>query len=135
MGKVRVLPMPNFAYFEIPADNLPRAKKFYTSVLGWEITPTSMPAAMPAAMEYQDVKTGEPKEGTLSMGGMYRRQMPGAGPVFYAAVGDIDGVLGKVVKLGGKIRQPRMMIEGVGPIALVEDTEGNVIGVWQPMMG
>ncbi|HXW98093.1 MAG TPA: VOC family protein [Methanomicrobiales archaeon] len=127
--------MANFAYFEVPADNLSRAKKFYTTLLGWEINPTAMPTAMPAVVEYQDVKTGEPKEGTLSMGGMYKRQKPGTPLVFYAAVEDIDKVLGKVEKLGGKIHQPKMMVPGVGPIALIQDTEGNVIGVWQPMMG
>jgi predicted enzyme related to lactoylglutathione lyase len=60
--------MPNLAYFEIPADNVGRAKKFSKSLLGWTIEPTSMPTAMPANMEYQDVKTGEPKEGTLRHG-------------------------------------------------------------------
>lgn len=69
--------MANLGYFEIPADNVGSAKKFYGSLLGWTIEPTSMPASMPATMEYQDIKTGEPKEGTLAMGGMYRRQMPG----------------------------------------------------------
>jgi predicted enzyme related to lactoylglutathione lyase len=66
---------------------------------------------------------------------MYRRQVPGAPAIFYAMVEDIDRVLGKVEKLGGKIQQPKMKIEGVGPIALVKDAEGNVIGIWEPVMG
>ena len=127
--------MPNIGYFEIPADNVGRAGKFYGSLLGWTIGPTSMPAAMPASMEYQDVKTGEPKEGTLAMGGMYRRQMPGTPITVYAMVDDFDTVMGKVEKLGGKILMPKMEIEGVGLTGVIQDTEGNVIGIWEPRMG
>ena len=127
--------MANFAYFEIPADNVKRAKKFYASLLGWEIKPTAMPASMPASFEYQDIRTGEPAEGTLAMGGMYKREDPQTPLIFYASVNNIDDVIKKVVKLGGRIHRPKMMVEGVGPIAVIEDTEGNAIGIWEPHMG
>jgi hypothetical protein len=126
--------MANLAYFEIPADDVGRARKFYRTLLGWTVEPTSMPTAMPPAMEYMDVKTGEPKEGTLAMGGMYRRQMPGTPITVYVMVEDFDRVVGKVEKLGGKILMPQTKIEGVGLTAVIQDTEGNVIGLWKPMM-
>ena len=125
--------MANLGYFEIPADNVGRAKKFYSSLFGWTIGPTAMPAAMPASVEYQDVKCGEPKEGTLAMGGMYKRQMPGTPLVAYVMVEDFKKVKAKVEKLGGKILH-EMDVEGVGPTAVIQDTEGNVIGFWQPTM-
>ena len=125
--------MPNIGYFEIPADDVKRAKKFYASLFGWTIGPTEMPAAMPAEVEYQDVKCGEPMEGTLAMGGMYRRQMPGSPFVAYVMVEDYKKVKAKVEKLGGKIVH-EMEVEGVGPTAIIEDTEGNAIGFWQPVM-
>jgi predicted enzyme related to lactoylglutathione lyase len=126
--------MPNIGYFEIPADDVGRAKKFYSSLLGWEISPTGMPGSVSPEMEYQDVKCGEPKEGTLSMGGMYRRQMPGSPIIIYAMVEDIDRVLSRVEKLGGKIRVPKMKVEGVGEVAVLGDPEGNGFGVWEPRM-
>ena len=57
-------PMANIAYFEIPADNVDRAKKFYQSLLGWTIEPTKTPMdpAMVASMQYHDMSTGEPKK-------------------------------------------------------------------------
>jgi len=125
--------MANFAYFEIPADDVKRAKKFYTAVLGWEIQPTSMPAAMPPMFEYQEVKTGEPKEGTLAMGGIYKRQPPGGSTIFYVMVEDIDKVLDTAERQGGKVQRPKMMVEGVGPVAVIEDTEGNALGIWEPL--
>ena len=126
--------MPNIGYFEIPADDVKRAKKFYSNLFGWTIGPTAMPTAMPPEVEYQDVKCGEPMEGALAMGGMYRRQMPGTPITVYAMVEDFDKVVGKVEKLGGKIIMPKTMVEGVGLTAVIQDTEGNVIGLWEPMM-
>jgi hypothetical protein len=127
--------MANIGYFEIPADNVDRAKHFYHGLLGWKIAPTKTPMdpADMASMEYQDIVLGDVKEGTMNMGGMYKRQM-GEGITNYAIVEDIDKVLAKVVKLGGKIVRPTQDIKGVGTIAIVMDTEGNGIGLWKPIM-
>ncbi|HEX3002214.1 MAG TPA: VOC family protein, partial [Methanoregula sp.] len=87
--------MPNIAYFEIPADNVDRAKHFYHTLLGWKIEPVRMPSmdlgAM-AAMQYHGITMGAPEEGTINMGGMYKRQM-GEGIKSYVKVADIDKVL------------------------------------------
>jgi uncharacterized protein len=127
--------MANIAYFEIPADNVDRAKHFYHNLLGWQIAPTkaSIDPVKMAAMEYQDVITGDAKEGTLNMGGMYRRQMTEQ-IVNYVMVEDLDKILSKVLKLGGKIVVPKMEIKGVGLTAIIQDTEGNAIGLWKPQM-
>ena len=127
--------MANIAYFEIPADNVDRAKHFYHALLGWKIAPTKIPMdpAMVKTMEYQDINTGDPKEGTMSMGGMYRRQM-GEGIMNYVVVDDIDKVLARVEKLGGKIIRPKWEIPSVGTVAIIADSEGNGIGIWKPAM-
>ena len=127
--------MANIAYFEIPADNVDRAKKFYHDLLGWKIEPTKTmgdPAKM-KAMQYQDVITGEAKEGTLSMGGMYKRQMSEQ-IMNYVMVDDLDKVIAKLGKLGGKIVVPKMEIKGVGWTVIIQDTEGNALGLWKPGM-
>jgi hypothetical protein len=127
--------MANIAYFEIPADKVDRAKHFYHSLLGWKIEPTKTPMdqSKVASMQYQDISTGDAKEGTLSMGGMHKRQM--TEPIVnYVVVEDIDKVLANVVKLGGKIAVPKMEIKSVGLTAIIQDTEGNVIGLWKPAM-
>ena len=127
--------MANIAYFEIPADNVDRAKKFYHDLLGWKIEPTKTmgdPAKM-KAMQYQDVITGDAKEGTISMGGMYKRQMTEQ-IVNYVMVDDLDKVIAKLAKLGGKIVVPKMEIKGVGWTVIIQDTEGNTLGLWKPGM-
>ena len=127
--------MANLAYFEIPADNVDRAKYFYHNLLGWKIAPTkaSMDPEKMTAMEYQDIITGDAKEGTLNMGGMYKRQMTGQ-ITSYVMVEDFDKTLTKVILLGGKIVVPKMEIRGVGLTAIIQDTEGNTIGLWKPQM-
>ncbi len=126
--------MPNIGYFEVPADNVDRAKHFYRSLLGWKNEPTATPMDPAAApMQYQDIITGKPGDGTMHMGGLYKRQMQE--PIInYVIVDDIDKVLAKVEKLGGKIGVPKKEIKTVGVIAIIQDTEGNAIGLWKPEM-
>lgn len=126
--------MSNIAYFDIPANNVDRAKHFYHALLGWEIKPTKTSPDQPqiAAMQYHDVITGKPEAGTMNMGGLYKRQMNETIKNF-VMVDDIDKVLEKVEKLGGRIVLPKEMIPGVGLVAMIQDTEGNGIGIWKPL--
>ena len=49
--------MPKIEHFDIPADNIQRAKKFYENLFSWKID------RMPGDMEYYSVTT---EEGTLT---------------------------------------------------------------------
>ncbi len=124
--------MGNLAYFEVPVDDLERAKKFYKEVLGWEIKKSEMMEDAPP--DYQSVMTGKSAKNTLNSGGMYKRSKdmpPDTRMVSYAVVPDIDKALSTAESLGGKVVMPKMAIKGVGQVAQVRDTEGNTIGVWQ----
>jgi predicted enzyme related to lactoylglutathione lyase len=68
--------MANIAFFDIPADNVERAKHFYTSLLGGKINlgRTTPDQAAIAAMQYHAVLTGEAREETMNRGGLYKRQ-------------------------------------------------------------
>ena len=121
--------MSNIVYFEIPADDVDRAKRFYHSLLGWKIEPTKVSIPAMASMQYQDIITGESNEvtpmgGTLSMGGMYKRQM-NEPIVNYVMVDDIDEKTAMVEKLGGKIAVPKRELESVGQFVIIQDTEGS----------
>jgi len=83
-------------------------------------------------MQYHAVLTGEAREGTMNMGGLYRRQ-GNESIKNYVEVDDIDAVLAKVEKLGGTIVRPREMVPGVGLVVMIKDTEGNGIGIWKPL--
>ena len=122
MGKV--------VHFEIPADNLARAKKFYSTVFGWELN--DFPE-----MEYTIVRTvqsdenGMPKEAGAINGGMLQREEPVKAPVITISVDNMDQATATIEKNGGKVIRPKMPVGDMGFAAYFKDTEGNVVGLWQ----
>jgi len=122
--------MDKVVHFEIPADNLARAKRFYNTVFGWRMN--EIPE-----MEYVIVGTvesdenGMPKETGAINGGMLERQDPVKSPVITINVKSIDQAAATIEKNGGKIVRPKMPVGDMGFAAYFKDTEGNVIGLWQ----
>jgi len=122
MGKV--------VHFEIPADNLARAKKFYSTVFGWTLN--EFPE-----MEYTIVRTvesdenGMPKELGAINGGMLQRQDPVKAPIITISVDNMDQAAATIEKNGGKMIRAKMAVGDMGFAAYFKDTEGNVVGLWQ----
>ena len=122
--------MPNaVVHFEIPADDVARAKAFYEKVFGWKIKQFPMPAGGP---EYWGVTTR--KDGAPGInGGLMKRNMPGQPFANYVDVKSIDEFLGKIQAAGGTLVMPKQEIApGMGSIAVFRDTEGNMMGLYQP---
>jgi predicted enzyme related to lactoylglutathione lyase len=117
--------MPNsIVHFEIPADDVERAKKFYGKVFGWKISD-------PWKMNYFLVETKTKGEEGIN-GGLMQRKMPGQPFMNYVAVDSIDAYCKKVEKAGGVIVLPKVEIgQGMGWIAAFKDTEGNLMGFHQ----
>ncbi len=122
--------MDKVVHFEIPADNLARAKKFYSTVFGWNMN--EMPE-----MEYVLVGTvasdenGMPKEPGAINGGMLERQEPVKSTVITINVKNIDEAAATIEKNGGKVIRPKMPVGKMGFAAYFKDSEGNVVGLWQ----
>lgn len=67
----------NIGYFEVPADNIDREKKFYNALLGWKIEPTTtLDPASAAALQYQQIITGPVQEGAMNAGGEADPKLP-----------------------------------------------------------
>ncbi|BCJ72951.1 hypothetical protein CS0771_24950 [Catellatospora sp. IY07-71] len=117
-------------HFELPADDVERARTFYTDTFGWQLD--DMPE-----LDYIWVRTvatddrGAPAEPGAINGGMTARQDPVTGPVITIEVEDIDTALAKVVACGGRVVQERAAVGTMGFTAYIADTEGNTIGLWQ----
>jgi hypothetical protein len=129
--------MGNIAYFEIPADDIERAKKFYQKVFGWDIKKAQMPG-IPA--DYQGVTTGKAKiekgpggeMSQLNSGGMMKRMYPGQGITNYVQVESVDKIMEVIKKNGGKEMGERINIPGVGRLGFFTDSEGNTLALWEP---
>jgi predicted enzyme related to lactoylglutathione lyase len=122
--------MDKVVHFEVPFDDGERATTFYREAFGWQLN--SMPQ-----MQYTLVTTtatdeqGQPTESGAINGGMLARQGPITSPIIVIDVQDLDEALARVEKLGGKVVLGRQQVGDMGYSAYVNDTEGNVIGLWQ----
>lgn len=120
--------MPRVVHFEIHASDPDRAISFYQRLLGWEFTKWE-------AWEYWMVKTGPDDKPGIN-GGLIRRQgeIDGQAVIAYVCTVDVDAIdqyVEKAIELGGQIALPKMAIPGVGWLAYVKDTEGNIFGMMQ----
>ena len=117
-------------HFEIPADDIERARDFYREAFGWNVSP------MPE-MDYTMLGTtptderGMPAEPGSINGGMMRRQDPLTTPVVTVDVDDIDKALERIGSLGGSTVIPRQAVGDMGFVAYFRDCEGNLLGLWQ----
>ena len=125
--------MDKVIFFEIPADNLERARKFYGTVFGWKMNEIPQ-------MNYTQIGTveadvlgvrGKPKEPGAINGGMLQRHDSVKSPVIYINVKNIDEAAATIEQNGGKVIQPKAPVGNFGFAAYFSDTEGNVVGLWQ----
>jgi predicted enzyme related to lactoylglutathione lyase len=126
--------MHKVVHFEIPADDLDRAKSFYGSVFGWQLQ--TMP--MGEGGEYTvvmttpvDDQTQLPTEPGAINGGMMKRDGQLTAPVLTVDVDAIDDALSQIEARGGSTVTPRTPIPGMGAYAYFKDPEGNVLGLWE----
>lgn len=121
--------MNRVTHFEVQADDVSRAKKFYENVFGWKIEPWMTEEN--GGMDYWGLMTGE---GQGINGGLYERPKDGEKIYYYDCtieVADIDAAIEAVKTNGGKILKEKMEIPGVGLFAGAADTEGNHFGMMQ----
>ncbi len=126
MGKV--------VHFEIPADDLGRAKAFYHQVFGWELSTMAMPGGgdyTSAITTAVDEQTQMPLEPGSINGAVTARAGGNPAPVITIDVDAIDDALREVEGNGGTTLTPRTEIPGMGAFAYFTDPEGNVMGLWE----
>ena len=120
--------MDKVIHFEIPVDDMDRAQTFYKEIFGWKIT--DMPE-----LNYTIVQTGPsggkgPTEPGYIGGGMMKRRQV-RNPVITIHVEDIEASLKLVKSKGGKILVEKVAVGNMGYSAYFQDSEGNVLGLWE----
>ncbi len=126
--------MNRIAHFEIQADDLERAAKFYSDIFGWEIKKWDNPS-----MEYWMVMTA-PQGSTVPGidGGLLKRPCPAPAPsqglnafACTVVVDDYDTYAAKIVAAGGKEAMPKFSIADMAWQGYFIDSEGNTFGLHQ----
>jgi len=122
-GKAAKTPA-SIVWFEIPADNVERAKSFYGELFGWKME------KFPGPMEYWHIDTGGGDD--TPDGGLLPRQTPAhQGITNYINVASVTKFAAKVEKLGGKICMPRTAVPQMGYFAVCQDAEKNTFALWE----
>ena len=114
-------------WFEIPVNNMERARKFYEEVfkiaisiheldgliMGWFPSAPGKSGAMGSLVQHSSYIPSDTK-----------------GPILYFSCKDLSSELNRVVGAGGTILHPKKEIgDGHGFMALLKDTEGNRIAL------
>ena len=121
--------MFNIVHFEIPADNVERAQKFYSELFGWKIKKF----------------TGSSPHGILVDHGRRRKRRDGRPGRRDDAAADAPATDHHCILtchrsmntwirsrgLGGKVVVPKTAIPGMGYFAVCLDPENNGFGLWE----
>ncbi len=116
-----------YTHIEIPADDLDRARRFYSGAFGWNID------AMGGFNDYLVYRTtGDHPVG----GGIGRRNVNVALTIVnYVEVDSIEASLTRIRELGGGVSGDRQEVPGMGWWIGVTDSEGNAFALFEPRRG
>ena len=125
--------MDPVVHFELPVNDLARAKAFYGGVFGWHLMEHPMPDGsvyVGAVTTPVDEQSRMPlKPGAINGGVMVRNDRIKS-PVFAISVPSIDDRVRQVEAAGGKLVQAKVDLQ-IGFYAYVSDPDGNIVGLWE----
>jgi uncharacterized protein len=108
-------------HIEFPADDPERAMRFYTAVAGWEFS------AMDGMPDYWVFRSGEGYGGGVGKRGVTTGQVVRD----YIEVASIEDALAAAERTGGSVKEAKSEIPGMGWFAVLNDPEGNEVGLFQ----
>lgn len=115
------------SWVSIPSIDFDRAVAFYSTMTGKEFKAQGEgEKRMATSLTEEDWK-----EGIVGIGvtGDTTIKPGSTGPRIYVVSDDLDGYLSRVEEAGGKILTPKSEMGEMGFWALIEDSEGNHIGL------
>lgn len=117
------------SWFEIPAWDFQKAKKFYETVFDRKIDLWGDEGAMATTTAVD--KDQNPVEPGGINGGFYKRKSKDEHPSVVVQTESIDKTLKAIETGGGKVVTPKHSIGEWGFMADFVDPEGNVVGLWE----
>jgi hypothetical protein len=111
-------------WFEIPATDLERAKRFYETIFETQLNVMDFGGPM-AIFPYENPGIG----GCIFAGGN-SHPSPHGTLVYLNAEGRLDRTLDLVMQAGGRVDTPRAKVsDDIGYVAHIIDSEGNRVGL------
>lgn len=126
--------MSRVVHFEIHADDVERAKTFYTAAFEWSFDDYSQFTGS----TYWGLVTGPDDQPGIN-GGLLQRPAPAPavgqgtnGFVCTMEVEDYDAMERRILDAGGQVALPKSALPGMAWQGYYLDTEGNTFGIHQP---
>jgi uncharacterized protein len=121
--------MAHVQHFSINADDLERARGFYSNVFGWKFQSWGPPG-------FYMIEMGtKPANGTILGSLQGRRELVAGVPMrgfeCTISVADIDSTAAAIQSNGGTIVMPICTLAGIGRLLFFQDPEGNLAGAMQ----
>ena len=114
-------------WFEIPVNDMGRAKAFYEAIFQFEVTLTEMGNAQMGFFPFKENGLGA--TGTLIKQESYVPSYDGT--MVYFSVKEINDVIPRIAANGGKVINEKFSIGDHGFCAHFEDSEGNRVALHQ----
>lgn len=115
-------------WFEIPAADFDRAKKFYESIFAYQMPENQMGPARMGFLLYDNKASG--RGGAIVYNPEFYQPSATGTLVYLNGEPDLQVILNRVEDAGGKIIKPKTDIgHGLGFWALLEDSEGNRVAL------
>lgn len=117
-------------WFEVYVDDMARARRFYEAMLGIQLEALSPPGGDESDLEMWAFPMQ--KEATGASGALVKMPdyLPGAGgTIVYFACDDCAEPARRAEANGGQIIKEKVSIAPYGFMAMVQDSEGNLIGL------
>lgn len=117
------------SWFEIPSTDLARATKFYETIFAVTLTPLDLDNIKMRMFPVDNPAT-QVGGAVVYSGGFYKPSATDGPLIYLNGNPDVQIILDKVEKAGGKIMVPKTEISAeYGCMAVIIDTEGNRIGL------
>jgi len=111
---------PLIGHVEIPVKDLEKSKKFFDELFGWEFKAFGNGYLL--YKSHSGTTVGLKKVDKINKGDT---------TIFHIVVDNIEEYLKKAEKLGGKTERTKTVIPVYGYYALINDINGNTIGLYQ----
>jgi predicted enzyme related to lactoylglutathione lyase len=132
-GRMKMNPV---VHFEMPYEDCERLVEFYTQAFGWQMQKLGedMGNYVTAATTETDENMMVKRPGAIN-GGFFPKKAdwPAQYPSVVIEVDDIKEARKKVAEAGGTVLGDPMEIPGIGQYVSFTDTEGNRVGILQPV--
>jgi uncharacterized protein len=119
----------HFCWVDLAATDVDRAKSFYAELFGWTSHDHWQDGGVFSRLKLSGEDVGSAYQ-------LSREQLDQGVPSHwtpYIQVADVEDVARRAIGHGGEVLVPPFVVAGIARIALIRDSVGARVGLWEPL--